>query len=1054
MVKNGSILVTLFTLFSVLHVDSDTHYVSTTGGNIYPYTSWETAADSVMKAMGVAGKGDTVHVAAGTYFEHVVMKEGISLVGAGRDSCVIDIHESRERDVIIAADSTLITGFHIVGKEEIDDRSKGISDTQSFVTYQRIENNTISDCYIGIAASNESDTTVVQEIIGNEFMHNRYSVNIDNAGLTIVRGNYFHRNEHALHCQFGTFHILNNEIRRMFYHAIYWNKGSDGVMKNNFVIDNGWYETIRMKDFSGSLIVQNNTIADNLGTCLIVDADMILIKNNIITGNSMAGTLNSKYVILSYNNMWGNWNGNGIEADSMEGNMSANPMFVGDGDYHLQFASLCIDRGDPAVPDVDGSRSDLGAYGGPGGENYEYVDLPPSKPEISSYAFDGTSVVLNWEENTESDLSHYDIFRDTLSGFIPENENRIGSIASPPFFDPGVRIGSAYYYRVSAWDYSGLESEFSNVVMVNISPEWWLDLWCNPDPQSLIPPGSTIKYSIYYHNVGDAAATSTVLVDTLDSCVEYLYNIDDGLYNPDNRTVTWSLGTIESDDGFYTRIYVRIPLEIPYGTRILNTAAITCAEGVSKEKSMTITVKPIPDLTINVTTLVRAAYSGKEMVYNIDYGNVGDGVATDVLLTDFLPGQTTFVSCTHDGKLDASGERVIWRLGNLRPIEPSLLPDVLCTVRVDTTFSSTEILVNRACLTWAGEPDSSFCSETTDTISAPPELSCSVKSRDSFVRAGDEMLYRIQYGNCGKSAAHSIVITDSISDHTKYVACSGGGEYDPSSGQVTWYAEKLESREETIVTLTLLAGSPLPARTLIINKASVSCAEGFSSSSAETTVVLSAPAWDLMMTANHQEIVRNRPVTFTTRLRNNGNMDAENTIVFNPIPDNTTYSSNTGGGTYEAAENTLTWHLGPVPVNEERTISLTVTVSPIFPTDTALINRAYIQSELSADSVSLFLPLLHPQCYTLLQNHPNPFNQMTRITYQLPEDVFVRLSVYNVLGQKVMNLVHEKKQAGTHSVPWEGRDELDQSLPSGIYLCKMSVNGGRWTDTKKMVLMR
>ena len=1053
-IRRVTISVILLILLNVLHAISDTYYVSKTGENIYPYTSWETAADSVMKAMEVAEKGDTVLVAAGTYYEHVIMKAGISLIGAGRDLCVIDIHRSRERDVIMAADSMLIQGFHIVGKIDINNSSMGILDNQSLVKYERIENNRISNCYIGFGALNVYDTTVVQEIIDNDFMHNRYSIAIDNVGVTIIRGNVFHNNERALHCRFGKFQIVNNELREISSLAIHWRRGIDGVMKNNFVTDNHGYEIIKITDFDGSLIVQNNTIADNLGPGLIMAADVALIRNNIITGNRMGGILNCQQVIATYNNFWGNFEGDDIEADSMEGNISENPMFVGDGDYHLQFASPCIDSGDPAILDVDGSRSDMGAYGGPNGEHYEYLDLPPSKPVNLSSAFDGNSVILNWDENTESDLSHYDINRDTLSGFIPGYEDKIGSTASPPFFDPGISFGSTYFYRVSAWDSTGHESEYSNEVMVNLSPEWWLGLSSHPDRHSLIPPGSTIDYYINCHNIGDAAATSTVLIDTIDSLAEYLYSSGEGIYDPDSRTVTWSLGTIEPNTSYTVRLFTRIPLEIPYGTQIFNTAAITCAEGVSENIGLTITVRPLPVLTINVTTLVRAAYSGKEMIYNIDYGNVGDGSATDVLLTDFLPEQTTFVSCSHDGTLDSSGEAVLWRLGDLQPIDPSLLSDVRLTVRVDSTFSGTSEFVNRACITWAGEPDSSLCSETVDTVGSPPALTCSMKGRDSFVRAGDEMLYRIECENSGGSTAHSIVITDSVSDRTKYVACSGGGEYDPSSGKVTWHVEKLESHEEATVVLILCAKSPLPTRALIVNRVSVSCAEGLSASSAETTVVLSAPAWDLSMTANPQQIVRNRPVTFTTGVRNIGNMNATNTMLINPIVDYTTYLSNTGGGGFEADENAVSWNLGPVNVNEERVISLSIIVSPDFPTDTKLINQAYIKSEESTDSVSLSLTLLLPKCYELHQNHPNPFNQRTTITYRLPEDVFVHLEVYNILGQKVVTLVNEDKQAGTHSIQWDGLDNLKKKDSSGVYLYRLSVSGRRWSNIRKMVMLR
>jgi len=93
---------------------ADTHYVSHSGSDTWPYISWETAADSIGKAIDAAERGDTARVAGGTYIENVVLKVGLSLVGAGMGSCVIDGRGGR--DVIYGADSCLVEGFHLRGK--------------------------------------------------------------------------------------------------------------------------------------------------------------------------------------------------------------------------------------------------------------------------------------------------------------------------------------------------------------------------------------------------------------------------------------------------------------------------------------------------------------------------------------------------------------------------------------------------------------------------------------------------------------------------------------------------------------------------------------------------------------------------------------------------------------------------------------------------------------------------------------------------------------------------------------------------------------------------
>ena len=97
-----------------------------------------------------------------------------------------------------------------------------------------------------------------------------------------------------------------------------------------------------------------------------------------------------------------------------------------------------------------------------------------------------------------------------------------------------------------------------------------------------------------------------------------------------------------------------------------------------------------------------------------------------------------------------------------------------------------------------------------------------------------------------------------------------------------------------------------------------------------------------------------------------------------------------------------------------------------------------------------------PQSYTLLQNYPNPFNPETKIRYNLKQDSFVKLAVYNLLGQKVKILVDGFKQRGGHYAVWNGTDSADNFLPSGIYLYRIDIISDEilFTDIKKMILMK
>ena len=80
------LIIVLLTAYS-LPLNATVRFVSKTGNSTPPYLTWETAADSIQKCINICVFGDTIYVANGVYEEQVVMIPGLSLIGAGTDSC-------------------------------------------------------------------------------------------------------------------------------------------------------------------------------------------------------------------------------------------------------------------------------------------------------------------------------------------------------------------------------------------------------------------------------------------------------------------------------------------------------------------------------------------------------------------------------------------------------------------------------------------------------------------------------------------------------------------------------------------------------------------------------------------------------------------------------------------------------------------------------------------------------------------------------------------------------------------------------------------------------
>jgi hypothetical protein len=93
-----------------------------------------------------------------------------------------------------------------------------------------------------------------------------------------------------------------------------------------------------------------------------------------------------------------------------------------------------------------------------------------------------------------------------------------------------------------------------------------------------------------------------------------------------------------------------------------------------------------------------------------------------------------------------------------------------------------------------------------------------------------------------------------------------------------------------------------------------------------------------------------------------------------------------------------------------------------------------------------------PKDVALSQNYPNPFNPTTEIEFALPDAREVKLTVFNVLGQNVRNLMSGNQEAGYHRVIWDGKDEARHVVPSGAYFYKLEA--GDFSQSMKMVMLK
>ena len=93
-----------------------------------------------------------------------------------------------------------------------------------------------------------------------------------------------------------------------------------------------------------------------------------------------------------------------------------------------------------------------------------------------------------------------------------------------------------------------------------------------------------------------------------------------------------------------------------------------------------------------------------------------------------------------------------------------------------------------------------------------------------------------------------------------------------------------------------------------------------------------------------------------------------------------------------------------------------------------------------------------PEVFTLHQNHPNPFNPVTILQYDLPEDALVNITIYDMMGRQVKTLINGSQTAGYKSIQWNATNNLGEPVSAGIYI--YMIQAGQFRQARKMALLK
>lgn len=354
----------------------------------------------------------------------------------------------------------------------------------------------------------------------------------------------------------------------------------------------------------------------------------------------------------------------------------------------------------------------------------------------------------------------------------------------------------------------------------------------------------TFVWTIGYTVGGTTVAPNVVITDPLPDGVEYVSSTDGGTYNAATHTVTWKLGDLAAGTTGSVSVTVRAKKTLADGTEVSNTATITDDDLVTDQATNVVTVRARPILEVTKkNTPATTVKPGDTISYEVCFTNTGVGSATNVVLTDVIPVNTTYVlgSATGGATYNEASQTLSWKDSALAPDE-EICGTFKVTVNLIITGLTGQANVPLSFAEWNALTIDNTAVLTADDL-APKQakvsnpLDASVKpqiyksAQDAIVHRYDPVVFTVTVRNDGSASATNVVVTDQIRprlDDVTATTTKGTVAYDPATRLLTITIGELKPGE--VVTITIKGkAAHVPAAELpykITNDAVISFTEG------------------------------------------------------------------------------------------------------------------------------------------------------------------------------------------------------------------------------------
>ncbi len=481
--KHALLLLCFLLFFLIDNTHAQIHYVSKSGSNTPPYISWNTAAHKIQDAINASNRGDTVLVGVGNYYDSIKVDKRLTIIGEKVDETIIRGDSVFGWQTFMVYDTCRVEGITVITRDD----SLSTKSSYGIGSYMPI---TITNCIVknshrGINVSGaefEISNVILTNIIVGCYFSSLTPSEIGiltNANIAVreINSVFQWHPSAATWVDYGSFHIDELTAINMKPRVA---GGDFGVFNNSLLLSGSIVNSSISNFWARCIVVSARTNYQySMENCVMNGGDygVYMVGRNLVMHNTIL--MNNEIAVNTYQNYTGDYNlyfnnetiSTGSTFYQGEHDIIADPMFVNATaytappttkyDYHLQYGSPAIDAGAPWLLDADGSRSDVGEFGGPGGSSYPYQNLPPLAPKWISSKVENKTVTLKWKKNGESDYLKSYLHRSTVQGYTPDSTTIIAVLDGSTLSDTATytdtlpSYATPYYYRLQSEDSTG-----------------------------------------------------------------------------------------------------------------------------------------------------------------------------------------------------------------------------------------------------------------------------------------------------------------------------------------------------------------------------------------------------------------------------------------------------------------------------------------------------------------------------------------------------------------------------------------------------------------------